>query len=60
MNTLYVNNLSTTLINTIINTIGKKNYKVIYKRSNRKLVSIYFYDEVVYHKALQYVESIQL
>lgn len=37
MNTLYVNDLSSSLITSILDTINKRGYKVIYKRSNRKL-----------------------
>ena len=59
MNTLYVNDLSISLINTLISTITKKKYKVIYHRSNRRLTSIYFYDAEVFNKARQYIERVK-
>lgn len=59
MNTLKVNDLCNNIIADILDTINKRGYKVIYKRSNRRLVSIYFYDKDAYLRASKYVERVK-
>lgn len=48
--TLSTKSLSSDMITKIMNTIANKKYRVIYKYTNRKLVSIYFCDADVYNR----------
>lgn len=57
MQTLNTTNLSDSLVNSILNTIKSKGYKVTYHYKHRRLKSIYFFDIQVFNRLSAYLKS---